>query len=180
MINFTNKNFLDKIQKNLSYSYLHAIVSRLGGSCEPTTQDADNEGIDAHLIFQDNFSPKQIINRVQIDVQLKSTRQNLKIKNNKIIYSLPESQYNRYILPATVQLVFILFCVPSKLSDWVSLSDDELILRKCAYWTSLNNAPYCDKKTATIQIPTKNLITDKSLFTIVKIISEGGKINYEP
>jgi hypothetical protein len=69
--------------------------------------------------------------------------------------------------------------VPPKISDWVSLSDEELVLRKCAYWTGLNNASYCDKKTATIQIPTKNLITDESLYNIVKIISEGGKINYE-
>lgn len=49
------------IKSNLSFSYIHAVASRLGGSCQPTDKTADNMGVDARLTFQGDFSAKSII-----------------------------------------------------------------------------------------------------------------------
>jgi len=108
----SNKKELDTIQSNLSFSYLHAVVSRVGGSCESTGRTADNMGIDVTLMFQGQFSPKLVYQTIPIIGQLKSTRQPLRIANGKISYSLCSKQYRKYTQSSTTEFLLFLFALP--------------------------------------------------------------------
>jgi len=79
---------LTAIQSNLGFSYLHAVVSRAGGSCEETHRTADNMGIDIRLEFQGIFSPTPIFRSISIIGQLKTTRQVLRESAGRISYPL--------------------------------------------------------------------------------------------
>ncbi|MDR2117151.1 MAG: DUF4365 domain-containing protein [Planctomycetaceae bacterium] len=170
-----NKIELNKIQSNLSFSYLHAVVSRAGGICEQTNRDADNMGIDARL----TFSGKKKIKIIDINVQLKSIRQKPIIVDNKIHYSLTAKQFDKYTQKSTTPFLFILFHVPDNPKDWLSLSENELILKKCSYWTSLTGAPPCEGNSTTIFIPTKNLFSVEQLQTLINKLSEEKELRYE-
>ncbi|TIX54981.1 MAG: DUF4365 domain-containing protein, partial [Mesorhizobium sp.] len=48
--------------------------------------------------------------------------------------------------------------------DWLTLTPENLILRNCAYWTSLVGSPATDNESSTtIDIPIKNSFDTKSL-----------------
>jgi hypothetical protein len=128
---------LNEIQENLSFSYLHAITSSAGGICSATSRGEDNRGKDARL----TFTTDGIITNVDIDVQLKSVRTKLTVNNGKISHSISTDQYKKYTQKSTTPLLFVLFCLPENKEEWLTFTQEELILKKCAYWTGLQCAP---------------------------------------
>jgi hypothetical protein len=166
---------LNEIQENLSFSYLHAITSKAGGICTATARGEDNRGLDARLIFTANG----IYRQVEIGVQLKSTRTCLTIVDSKISYAIHADQYKKYTQKSTTQLLFVLFCLPENPNEWLNLTENELILKKCAYWTGLKNAPSCTGDSITIHIPQRNLLSAEQLQSIVNRISNGEELVYE-
>ncbi|MDR1923796.1 MAG: DUF4365 domain-containing protein [Planctomycetaceae bacterium] len=175
-----NKTELNIIQENLSFSYLHAVSSRAGGSCIEVGRNSDNNGVDAHLKFFGKFSDKKnSLTQIDINVQLKSKRHKLIIADNKISFPLSVEQYNKYIRKSTTPFLFVLFHVSDDVQQWLTLSTDELILRKCAYWTGLYGASARSGQKTTLHIPKKNILSVEQLKNIVRKISEGEKLNYE-
>jgi hypothetical protein len=167
---------LNKIQSNLSFSYLHAVVSRAGGSCERTHDDADGMGIDARLTFEGNGKVKVI----DINVQLKSTRKQLSLNNGKYSFPLNADEYKKYTQTSITPFLFVLFCLPENCDDWLTLTEEQLVLRKCSYWTSLIGAESCERNQGrTIYVPEKNVFSVQQLEKIVQILSNGEMIYYE-
>jgi hypothetical protein len=175
-----SKEKLDTIQSNLSFSYLHAVVSGIGGSCVRLDQTADNMGIDVILTFRGDFSSEPTFRKISISVQLKSTRQILTVSKGRISYPLNAKQYNKYLQKSTTEFLFVLFVLPEDQKMWLELSPQELILRKCCYWTSLNGASPSTADNVTVHFPEQNLFNGEQLQKILAILSEGGRLKYEP
>lgn len=175
----SNKAELDKIQSNLGFSYLHAVVSRAGGSCNRTDQTADNMGIDVYLTFEGNFSPKPVLRTITISGQLKTTRQVLSTSNGRICYSLDAKQYNKYIQRSNVDFLLFLFVVPENVETWLEFTPQELILRKCCYWTSLKGALPSVGSDVTVYFPEKNLFNVEQLRKILAKLSKGEELKYD-
>jgi hypothetical protein len=171
---------LTAIQSNLGFSYLHAIVSRVGGSCAGTPPTADNMGIDVSLTFQGEFSPKPVYRTISINGQLKTTRQVLRESKGRISYSLDSKQYNKYIQPSRVDFLLLLFVLPEDSEKWLELTPQELILRKCCYWTSLKGAPPSAGANVTVYFLEKNLFDVDQLRAILAKLSTGERLYYEP
>ena len=174
-----SKAELDEIQSNLSYSYVHAVVSRAGGACQETSRSADKMGIDVVLNFKGSFSPKQDFGKILVTSQLKSTRQTLPVVNGKISYSIKSEQYRKYIESSPVEFLFILFILPDDPAEWLELTPEELILRRCCYWTSLRGAPAWTGNDVTVRIPQNNLFNVEQLHQILAKLSKGERLNYE-
>lgn len=67
--------------------------------------------------------------------------------------------------------------------SWLELSPEQLVVKKCMYWTTLRNAPALaeERKTTTVHFPKKNLFSPEGLRNdILKPLSEGKDLNYEP
>ena len=137
-------------------------------------------GIDAILHFKGKFSSKQIFWKFPIDVQVKSTRQTLPVVNGKISYSIKSEQYRKYTEPSLAEFLLVLFVLPDDPTEWLELTPDELILRKCCYWISLKDAPPWTGSDVTVRIPEKNLFNVEQLHKIVIKLSEGERLKYEP
>jgi len=74
---------LNDRESELSYAYLHAVVSAVGGSCDVAPRIDDNNGIDAKVsIWPENQSG---LTEIDLKVQLKATRKPPTIKNKKNI-----------------------------------------------------------------------------------------------
>ena len=55
----------------------------------------------------------------------------------EILYDLRVDNYNRLVSERDIPRVLILFIMPRDENQWLAQSDDELCLRRCAYWVSL-------------------------------------------
>jgi hypothetical protein len=170
------------IESELSYSYFHAVASAAGFTCSLPTRLEDNLGIDVTIRCSDKLAHNSKLYDFSVDIQLKATIKQLEISNEKIAYSFRGiKQYDklRSINNGNPKIVVILM-LPKNSEDWLSITKEELILRKSAYWVSLYGAPESDNSTTqNIYIPLNNLLTVESLKDLMTRFSKEENINYE-
>jgi hypothetical protein len=130
------------IESEISYAYLHAVASHAGAGCSSANRASDGNGIDAIITGWGPFPGGGYLQEIDIKVQLKATVGIPVQKNAFLSYTLNGiSRYNdlRSSSLATHRILVVLFLPPDP-SDWLSISENELILKKCAYWVSLRGA----------------------------------------
>ena len=116
------------IQEQLSMAYARAVI--FGAGFRLSRPEIDDHGIDGTI----SDPGRRGVNRV--DFQIKATTQ-YRIANGVVAYDLRVEDYNRLIIEDDVPRILILYIMPEDASMWLAQSDDELCLRKCAYWVSL-------------------------------------------
>lgn len=170
----------NNITAELSYAYLHAIAAKAGMECTSSGRHADGAGVDATIRVQENFGDGSLIYDFTIDVQLKSTIQQPVETENRYSYPLGIKNYNE--LRATtcnpLKLLVVLF-LPTDHDQWLEVSTEQLIARRCAYWLGLHGAPASGNETnQTVYIPTANILSPESLRTIAETFSRQEQLNY--
>jgi hypothetical protein len=130
------------IEAELSYAYLHAVASRAGIACQAATRTHDNLGTDAMLSVVRDFGEGAVLTDLSIQVQLKATKKPPVRKDGRLSYFLREvAHYNRLRASSVnpTRILAVLF-LPDDETDWLAHSLDGLLLKRCAYWTSLAGA----------------------------------------
>ena len=182
-MNFGSDTQPNDIKSELSYAYFHAVASRIGGAVSQTPRLQDNMGVDAILKIRGKFADNPIRTDFTIEIQLKSTSKPVEIgKNGKISFNkLKRETYDLFRSPdRPTQRLVILFCLPENPEDWLHLTEDELILRKCAYWVDLFGAPEQKAKCPTIYFPKNQLFTPDQLKNVIlKTYAEKKEFHYE-
>ncbi len=165
------------IQEEFSYAYIHAVAAVAGYSFQAATRQLDNAGIDAtiHAIGRNGtlkFRP------LPLYLQVKSSYQDL-FRPDYIYYDLSVEDYDSLrddeLRASPVILVVVL--VPKEKTEWLSNTEEELCLRRCAYWKSLRgDKPLTgNQKTTRVKIPRSQQLTVNSLQNIMENISQGEK-----
>ncbi|WP_155449362.1 DUF4365 domain-containing protein [Allochromatium palmeri] len=56
--------------------------------------------------------------------------------------------------PTQTPRVLVVLALPQDETEWLTITDAELVLRRCAYWVSLANAPERDnRESVTVSLP---------------------------
>ena len=72
--------------------------------------------------------------------------------------------YNRLIRDLEIPRVLILFTMPDDDAEWLAQSDDELCLRRCAYWVSLLGEGFSNNRsTVRVALPQANVFDQSGL-----------------
>lgn len=144
------------IESELSYAYLHAVASRAGVACECLGRHSDNLGVDAELHAVGEYAENAVVTDMTVHLQLKATIRQPSQHDDKLSYSLDDiKRYDKLRCTKTnlPRLLVVLF-LPEDPAAWLSQTEDELILRKCAYWVSLRGAPPSrNHKSQTVYLP---------------------------
>ncbi len=148
-------------QELLSFAYVRAISARAGVVC--IRFDGDY-GVDLSLRAVSETDAGFIDGGDQIDLQIKSTTR-ANVNEKTISFDLSARNYNhlREANPNT-QRFLIVYIMPVNEDMWLTQSDDELILRHCAYWVSLEGHP-ATKSTTTVRIS----IPKENVFSVAAI-----------
>ncbi|MGE5344132.1 MAG: DUF4365 domain-containing protein [Candidatus Omnitrophota bacterium] len=166
----------EQTKEELSNNYLSILTYKSGYKLD---KPKDTGGVDFVLSFDQMRISRDGKKRFcqsakRIDLQLKTTTEKSIIESDRVIkYDLEVKNYEdlisrkeeRIFLP----LILILFILPNDKNEWVQLRDEEMALRKCAYWYCPENdfISTDNKRTVRIEIPIKNklnLNTIKNLF----------------
>ena len=148
------------IQEQLSLTYVRAVLFRAG--LRLSSPVVDDHGIDGTIVDPD----RRGINRV--DFQLKATTQ-YEFRGDVIVYDLRVENYNQLIIEDDVPRVLILYLMPENEDQWLTQSEDELCLRKCAYWISLmGEPPSRNSSTRRIDVPLANLFDQDGLHEVFR------------
>ena len=131
-------------------------------------------GIDVTLHEITRRESRYIESGFNLDIQAKSTI-NAVIKNDLIKYDLDVKNYEdlREIWVGTPRIL-VLLALPEPESEWASFGEDQLILRRCAYWASLKGRePTTNQTSIRISIPLDNRFNTESLQQIMGQLRQG-------
>jgi len=160
---------MEKNQKKelFSIAYVQAIAAQVG--FRTAKPDVDDDSVDIILKGRGFSSP---IRNPQLEVQLKCTAKN-DDDPNTLKFTLSIKNYNdlrgsNLVCP---RYLFV-FVVPEDCEDWLTHEQDFIKVKHCCYWMSIKDFP--DKPNTakiTISIPKSQLLTSKSMRTLMDIAS---------
>jgi hypothetical protein len=168
------------IESELSYAYLHAVATHARASCTSAPRTMDANGIDAILTAWGPFDRGGPLEEVDLKIQLKATSVPPMIQNGHFSYWVKDTDRYNDLRKETLhihRLLVVLF-LPEHIDDWLAIDDDQLLLKKCAYWVSLRGAPDPAKTGKTIYIPQRQRFDTINLRHIFAALSRNEKLVY--
>jgi hypothetical protein len=143
-------------------------------ACGVGSRHEDNNGVDARLTAWGPFPGGGYLTEVDINVQLKATIGLPTGDATHFSYFLQGKQRYDDLRSETVgthRILVVLF-LPKNAEEWLSHSEDELVLRRCAYWVSLRGAPATSNSSGvTVKLPKKQLFDPQGLAALAARIS---------
>ena len=163
----TNQN----IESELSYAFLHAICSKAGFSCKQGDRHDDAAGVDAEIIYRGKLR-HPYITEIQLNIQLKATTKQPVVTEIGLSYFLQGTKrYDKLRTnDSSIYKILVVLFLPENSDDWLNCSEEELIMKRAAYWVNLYGASEVDTASGTtIYIPTSNILTPEALVNLANL-----------
>lgn len=114
------------------------------------------------------------MSRHGIDVQAKSSTL-AQVDEGNIVHDFEVRSYNDLCDTAVgAPRVLVLLVLPENEAEWMTLSEEMLVLRQCAYWLSLKGAPPSDNVSRVrIRIPRTQVLSAGALKELMNRVREG-------
>jgi hypothetical protein len=153
-------------QERFGDAFLLAVAALAG--CSAAKPQPDIDGTDWTVSCR--FFPR----RPKIDIQMKTWIGD-DGAGDQIHYPLKRKNYDSLIfVDPCVRRVLVLVTVPKDPEVWMTQSPEQLILRHCGYWASLEGLPPSDNQTTvTIYLPRTNVLTVPVLLDLMKRVNDG-------
>lgn len=149
----------------LSFAYLGALCAYVGYTCQRGPQP-DRGSVDATVRAAGTMNP-------QFDVQLKATAVPDR-KDDGLHFRLSANNYADLAEPErTSPILLVVLELPAREEDWLSCTERELALRRCAWWKSLRGAVQTDQQTITITIPNEQRLVPDTLQHLMERVRGG-------
>lgn len=158
-------------QESLSRAYIQTIASRCGLNC--SFRDFDY-GIDVTLHPIHRRENRYIETGFNLDIQAKSAFR-VTVTELEVLYDLEVKTYDdlRSTNVGTPRIL-VLLVQPENESDWTHMDEEELRLRRCAYWMSLKGRePTSNTETIRVSIPRANRFSIEALRGIMERLRDG-------
>ena len=108
----------------------------------------------------------------KLDVQLKSSSDASVLKEQHIAWELEKPHYDKLRARSSTPKILVILSLPAHPDEWVTYSPESLMVRRCAYWTSLKNAPEITTATKTVHVPYSRPFSPEWLTAAMTKLSE--------
>ena len=165
---------ITKRKEALGQAYVRAIVAKVGYNI--TTYENDF-GLDGTIKDVDMRDGRYHGNGFSIEYQLKSSSA-ISFEDGYLIYDLESKNYNDLAAwEGGTPAILILYVMPENEEDWVNFSVDGLVIKKCAWWCSLEGNPTTDnERTKRIRIPVSQVFSPDSLIQLMAKVRRGDNL----
>ena len=132
-------------EEALSRAYLQAVAA--GAGYVVASLDFDRDGIDCEIKAGGRMRPS-------LGIQLKATIHLGDVQEGHYRYPLKRRNYDLLREPTQTPRVLVVLALPTDEAEWLTVTEAELVLRRCAYWVSLADAPESENQTSvTVSLP---------------------------
>jgi hypothetical protein len=114
-----------------------------------------------------------------IQLQLKATSQ---IVNGDpyFTFPLPMKNYDELRARSQAARFLVVFCMPEDAKQWLSVSKETLIARRCAYWCNLKGEPTVENETSrSVRVLNGNIFSPEALKALMTRIARQEEIGHE-
>ena len=148
-------------KEGLSLAYVEALVARAGYSTSAPVPDRDS--VDLRIMAGGKHRPA-------LDLQLKATADLAKSQAGFLRFRLPIKNYDDLRVTTQTPRLLVVLELPKDESRWMTVTTEELVLRRRAYWLSLQQGhdEILGQQTVTVRIPEDNLFDVEALRTLME------------
>jgi Domain of unknown function (DUF4365) len=158
-------------QEGLCRAYVQAVAALAGVG---TTVPTPDYGIDLALRAIERFEQRHQDVGVQLDLQLRSTTR-AHLFPGEVRYDIDVPTYESLRKTPPIPRILVLLVLPEEEDLWLCQSVEELVVRRCAYWTSLRGAePVTATSSIRIVIPQSQVFSVQAVQTLMSRIAGGG------
>ena len=159
---------LNASKEQFSNAFLLAVAAVAG--CSVAKPSVDNDSIDWTI---SNRLPR----RPKLDVQLKCTAED-DGNGASVAFPLKKKNYDDLtVVDLICPRILILVAVPEQIDNWILLTENELVLRRCAFWVSLQGHPPSDNENSvTVHVPRRQTFTVESLIELMEKVDRGDRL----
>ncbi|MDY0148941.1 MAG: DUF4365 domain-containing protein [Kiritimatiellia bacterium] len=162
-------------EEALCRAYLHAVAGRAGHVLELGDRSFDY-GVDGSIKQVRQLGNLKRESGFAIDIQAKASV-NWTIADGVVKFDLDVDTYNylasRASEPRAVPILLVVLCLPKQSDDWLSVTEKELILKKCLYWHFPDTAPTSNTTQVRVNIPADNTFTPETITSLLDQVAEG-------
>ena len=152
-------------EEALSYVYVRAVAARAGYTT--STPSLDRDGVDLRIQAGGARRPT-------LDVQLKATVNLERRGDGHVRYPLKRRNYDLLRIETYTPRLLVVLDLPKDEDLWMTVTEDELVLRHRAYWSSLQGyKESANKESITVPIPEGNLFDVEGLRRLMEQSREG-------
>jgi hypothetical protein len=154
----------ENLQKeSLSAAYVRLVAAVAGvGVARPET---DDDSVDLILLASGTVAPTS----PAVGVQLKSTADPSVHKDGRLSFALGRKNYDDLRRPTRWPRILVVFVLANDPARWLEQSEEQTVVRRCAYWVSLRGFPPRDQQSITIDVPRENLLTPAAIRSLLEI-----------
>ena len=150
-------------------AYIRAIAADGGYGVLETAADEDPDCVDGKVVSSTGMRP-------QLDFQAKATTRHA-LGNGGIHLPLPMKNYDDLRADTRTPRILIVLLMPPDGDDWLTQSECELCLRRCAYCLSLGGMGAVSHSSGVMgTIPAANLFGRKQLDYLMNRTAAGGSL----
>lgn len=150
-------------QEGLSRAYVHAVAA--AASVNLRMGQEFDYGFDGQFEGVVQRGTRHVNDGYPLDFQLKCSW-NWTADDSDIAWSIKTKTYNDLVTrePEAVGAILVLMCLPSDESEWLAITEDSILFRKCCYFTALSGpSTSTENSTKQIKIPRTNLLNADNL-----------------
>lgn len=156
-------------KEELSRAWLCAVAASCGYTLASWSQDQDcidvTVGAPGVLTGGAVADPK-------VDLQLKATNSVNYVRSDHVALQVPRRQYERLTRRSFAEKVLVVLVLPDDPTEWVKVSPEQLVLRKCAYFAVARHlAPIADAESKVVQVPFTRPFTPAALRAMMERVS---------
>ncbi len=158
----------------LSQAYVRAVIAKAGFNFGKTEFDY---GIDGTIKDVVNRNGRYVESCFGINFQLKSSC-NVTIENGLVVYDLESKNYNDLVAESSMlPNILILLALPSNSDEWLEVTAEQLVMKKCAWWYSMEGQePTTNQATKRITIPEGQIFSPAALVTLMEKVKGGERL----
>jgi hypothetical protein len=126
------------VKEELSLAYVHAVASRAGFAVETIRKDRDS--VDLKIMARGRLHDLATLESPELSVQLKATQRDV-APGEDLYFDLPVHNHSDLAKRTMVPRILVVFFMPNDATQWVTVTDEALTMRRGAFWMSLLGAP---------------------------------------
>lgn len=160
---------LNKQKEQFSIAYVRAVIAAAGYNVYKMEVDEDSVdlGIAATAFLDLPLRPR-------LDLQLKCTASEGALHEEFVHFPLKVKNYGDLRNNGLVPQALVVVLVPSEVGDWLTQTEEHLVLRRCGYWFSLLGEPAVENvESVTVRIPRAQQFTPLAVQDMMRRINGG-------
>lgn len=160
------------VKQHLSFAYIRAVAAQAG--FKPVFDEHPEYGMDGRimnvtLLPNGKYGPSG----VHFEFQAKASTRCI-LRDDTIAYDLDAKAYNNMASwDGALPCFIVLMSLPKNAEDWLSLSEEKLLLKNCCYWMHITGPVTSNKSKKRIYIPRSQLFEPEAVQELIYRIRAG-------